>query len=166
LRIQAKKIRRRRQGELTVEQAHDPAAAAAMLQAAGAGASGDVSPPACLLIAYIGGDAVGVAGVEMSVDVALIGPLYVIPAMRRRGIGAELLRAARVAAHTRGARTLYKITPPGAGGYLAAFGFALIAIAAAAEALEGIAGAKALRDGPSGIQVWRLDISADGIIER
>jgi GNAT superfamily N-acetyltransferase len=164
LRIQAKKIRRRREGELTVEQARDPAAAAAMLQAAGA--SGDGSPPACLLIAYIGGDAVGVAGIETSVDVALIGPLYVIPAMRRRGIGAELLRAARVAAHTRGARTLYKITPPGAGGYLASFGFALIAIAAAADALEGIAGAKALRAGPSGLQAWSLDISADGIIER
>jgi N-acetylglutamate synthase-like GNAT family acetyltransferase len=164
LRIRAKKIRRRRPGEIMVEQSRDPATAAALLQTAGM-STGEPAP-ACLLIAYVGDDAAGIAGVETAVDAALIGPLFVTEAMRGRGIGAELLRAARVAAHTRGARTLYKIGAPEAGGYLVLFGFAPIEIGAAAEVLEGIARAQRLRESASEVQAWRLDISMDGIIER
>ena len=131
-----------------------------MLAAAGI----EARPPACALIAYIGDDPTGAAGVETAVDVGLITILFVAPSMRGRGIGAQLMRAARVAAHTRGARTLFKIGPPDAAGYLARFGFEPIDIAAAAQALEDIAEAELLRE--DRIRAWRLDISKDGIIER
>lgn len=161
MRIRAKKIRRRRQGELAVEQARDPAVVAAMLTAAGVDAH---APPACALLAYIGDDPAGIAGIESVVDVALVTTLFVEMPMRRRGIGAELMRAARVAAHTRGARTLFKIASARAGAYLARFGFEPIETEAAANALEGIMGANRLRD--SEMRAWRLDISMDGVIQR
>ena len=133
---------------------------------AAAGISPDAPAPACALIAYIGDDAAGIAGIETAVDVGLITTLFVSTTMRRRGIGAELMRAARVAAHTRGARTLYKTGPPQAGGYLARFGFEPIDNVSAAQALEGVAGAETLRDGVSDPRAWRLDISMDGVIHR
>ena len=58
--------------------------------------------------------------------------------MRRREIGAALISAARTAAHTRGARTLYAIASDGAAAdYFARFGFAP---AASGEMLRTLAG--------------------------
>jgi GNAT superfamily N-acetyltransferase len=164
LQVRAKKIRRHRQGELMVEQARDPTVIAGMLAAAGIHA--DARAPACALIAYVGDEAAGIAGVETAVDIALTTILFVHTGMRRRGIGAELMRAARVAAHTRGARNLYKIGPPEAGPYLSRFGFEPVEFNAAARELEGMADAERLCGGASGMRAWRLDISMDGVIQR
>jgi len=94
-----------------VEQTRDLAQAANMLSAAGMLAAGVESSGGCYLIAYAGDQAVGVVGVESRVDAALIRCLSVIESMRRRGAGAALISAARTAAHTRGARTLYAVAP-------------------------------------------------------
>ncbi len=85
-----------------------------------------VTPAGCYLLAYAGAEAVGVVGVETVVDAGLISILMVIEPMRRRGIGAALLAAARKAAHTRGARQLFAIASDS--GYLPRFGFAPISM--------------------------------------
>ena len=59
-------------------------------------------------------------------DAAVIRSLGVVEAMRRRGIGAALVNAARKAAHTRGARRLYALGRRGEE-YLLRFGFERVA---------------------------------------
>jgi N-acetylglutamate synthase-like GNAT family acetyltransferase len=96
--------------------------------------------------------------------------LTVVNAMRRRGIGAALISAARTAAHTRGARTLYAIASDGeAADYFARFGFAPAASEEMLRALAGTFMADYLRQHPDELARLRtlsLDISNDGVIQR
>jgi GNAT superfamily N-acetyltransferase len=166
-----KKLRRRRAaGELAVEQTRDLAQAANMLSAAGMLAAGGESPGGCYLIAYVGDAAAGIVGIEARVDAALLRSLMVIDTMRRRGIGAALIAAARTAAHTRGARTLYAIAPDAASaGYFARFGFTPAVLEEVLEALAGTFIADYLRQHPdqSGrVRALSLDIANDGVIQR
>src|ERR1700730_1899798 len=80
------------------------------------------APGACWIAASVGDAIAGVAGIETIVDAAVIRSLVVVEAMRRRGIGAALINAARKAAHTRGARRLYALGRRGED-YLLRFGF-------------------------------------------
>src|SRR5580700_2901431 len=99
-----------------------------MLADAGMLAHGVEAPGGCYLMAYVGEVVAGVVGIEARVDAAVIRSLMVMESMRRRGIGAALVAAARKAAHTRGARTLYAISAHGDGAsYFARFGFAPVA---------------------------------------
>jgi GNAT superfamily N-acetyltransferase len=171
--------RRRAPGELYVAQTGDLAAVEALLaragESAGIAAGGLDAGGACWIGATTGnagGDAsvalVGVVGLETIVDAAVIRSLAVVQAMRRRGIGAALVGAARKAAHTRGARKLYAL---GRGGqdFMVRFGFERVAPAAMIEDLEGTFTASYLRAHPerlARIDALRLDISRDGVIER
>ena len=122
----------------------------------------------CYLVAYFGIEPVGVIGVEPSLDAALLRSLYVIDAMRGRGIGAELVTAARKAAHTRGARSLYLFTHD-AGDFFKRFGFVEVPIAQLVAALSGTPQVKYLRARPGDLArevAWYLDISQDGVILR
>jgi len=166
-----KKIRRRRAaGELTVEQTRDLALVASLLSAAGMLAAGVESPGGCYLIAYVGDAVAGVVGIESRIDAALIRSLTVVEAMRGGGIGASLLSAARTAAHTRGARTLYAIASEGdATRYFTRFGFAPASSQAMLQALAGSFLAEFLRQRPdelARLRILSLDISNDGVIMR
>jgi N-acetylglutamate synthase-like GNAT family acetyltransferase len=123
---------------------------------------------ACWIAASVDGAIAGVAGVETIVDAAAIGALFVVPSMRGRGIGSMLVGAARKAAHTRGARRLYAPVPTGEK-YLTRFGFES---AGAAEMINDLQGASVAgymlenRDEATVLDMLRLDISRDGVIER
>jgi GNAT superfamily N-acetyltransferase len=166
-----KKIRRRRAaGELVVEQTRDLTQAASMLSAAGMLAGGIESPGGCYLMAYVGDAVAGMVGIEARVDAALIRSLIVVDTMRRRGIGAALLAAARTAAHTRGARTLYAIAPDDdSARSFTSFGFAPAALEEMLDALDGTFMADYLRQRPdesARVRTLSLDIANDGVIER
>lgn len=139
-----------------------------MLSAAGMISEGVKRPGGCYLMAYLGDMAIGVVGIEVRVDAALIRSLTVAEAMRGRGIGAALVAAARLAAHTRGARTLYAVVPEGeAAGYFRRFGFAPVSLEQALGALAGTF-AEHLRQRPaeSELRALALDIANDGVINR
>jgi N-acetylglutamate synthase-like GNAT family acetyltransferase len=166
-----KKIRRRRpRGEVSVEQVQDPAIIAAMLDRAGAGtaAPADFNDGAeCFLMAYWGDDPVGIAGLETEVDAALMRPLFVLETMRRRGVGTSLVRAVQVAAHTRGARTLYAAAPATSVDYFMRFGFAKVGFAELVKTFGQVSMLRWIRsDDVSGCGGVRLDISRYGLIER
>jgi N-acetylglutamate synthase-like GNAT family acetyltransferase len=133
-------------------------------------AEGVESPGGCYLIAYIGEEVAGVVGIEARVDAALIRSLLVIERMRRRGIGAALISAARTAAHTRGARSLYAHAPrDDPAHYLERFGFAPAPWQEMLEALTGTFMADYLRLHPdelARIRTLSVDISQDGVILR
>jgi N-acetylglutamate synthase-like GNAT family acetyltransferase len=164
--------RRRAPGELYVAQTGDLAAVGAILAAAGerAGiiAGGLDAPGACWIAASVDDAIAGVAGIETIVDAAVIRSFAVADAMRRRGIGAALVQAARKAAHTRGARRLYALGSRGEG-YLLRFGFERVVAAEMIDDLAGTFTADHLRAHPgelARIDPLRLDISRDGVIER
>jgi GNAT superfamily N-acetyltransferase len=164
-----KKIRRQRpRGEVSVEQTHDLALIAVMLDRAGVPVSIDFTGSAgCFLIAYLGDDPVGIAGLATEVDAAIISPFFVLETMRRRGIGASLMRAVRTAAHARGARTLYATAPSVFARCFTRFGFVETGFSELVKAL----GQKSTRQWarPDDVSEWcavRLDISRDGLIER
>jgi N-acetylglutamate synthase-like GNAT family acetyltransferase len=165
-----RKVRRHRDdGELTIEQTRDLARVAEMLEAAGLSTTGLDRPGNCFLIAYLGASPVGLAGVETRIDVAVIRTLAVVPEMRGLGIGAALAAAARAAAHTRGARTVYALAPHDAGQYFKRLGFAAAVMTEVIAALDSAFVADHLRATPDRIQdltVWSLDISHDGIVVR
>jgi N-acetylglutamate synthase-like GNAT family acetyltransferase len=164
-----KKIRRLRPpGELTVEQTHDAALIAAMLTRAVMILPADVTDTAeCFLIAYLGDDPVGIAGLETEVDAALIRPLFVVEKMRRRGVGACLVAAVRLAARTRGARTLYATVPPDGVNYFARFGFAETGMDDLIRAFGEASSLPQTRlDNLPACHVVRLDLSRDGLVER
>ena len=166
-----KKIRRRRDaGELVVEQTRDLVGVATMLSAAGMLADGVEAPGGCYLIAYVGDVVAGVVGIEARVDAALIRSLMVIDGMRRRRIGTALLAAARTAAHTRGARTLYAIAPDGdSASYFARFGFMPVSTEKMTAALAGTFMADYLRHHAkefARLRTLSLDIANDGVIQR
>jgi N-acetylglutamate synthase-like GNAT family acetyltransferase len=122
------------------------------------------------------------------VDAALLRSLMVIEPMRRRGIGAALVAAARTAAHTRGTRTLYaialkRLAPAGApaadasmrvaefatAGYFERFGFVPETTENLIAALAGTFVVDYLRARPDQLarcEVLSLDISNDGVIVR
>jgi N-acetylglutamate synthase-like GNAT family acetyltransferase len=161
-------IRKHRSGELVVEQTRDFALVRAMLARGGLTTDGIEWPAACYLAAYFGDDAIGVIGVEPKIDAALIRSLYVDESMRRRGIGAALVAAARKAAHTRGARHLYLFST-GAGEFFERHGFAVVPVADVVAVLRDVPQVEFYRARPDELArevAYHLDISADGVIER
>ena len=161
-------IRKHRAGELVIEQTRDFTIVRAMLARGGLTTEGIEWPAACYLVAYFGDDPVGVIGIEPKIDAALIRSLYVDESMRRRGIGASLIAAARKAAHTRGARHLYLFTKD-AGGFFLRAGFEPAEIALAMSALAGAPQVEFYRTHPEEFSceaAYHLDISSDGVIER
>jgi len=161
-------IRKHRAGELVIEQTRDFVLVRAMLARGGLMTDGIEWRAACYLVAYFGDDAIGVIGVEPKIDVALIRSLYVDESMRRRGIGAALVAAARKAAHTRGARHLYLFST-GAGEFFARHGFAVAPVADVVAVLRDVPQVEFYRAHPKELArevAYHLDISADGVIER
>jgi N-acetylglutamate synthase-like GNAT family acetyltransferase len=125
-------------------------------------------PPACYMVAYFGMELVGVVGVEPMLDAALIRSLYVIDAMRKRGIGAGLVTAARKAAHTRGAKSLYLFSTD-AGEFFKRLGFIEVPVPQLVDALAGAPHVEYYRARPAELArevAWYLDISQDGVILR
>jgi len=161
-------IRKHRAGELVIEQTRDFARVRAMLARGGLMTDGIEWPAACYLVAYFGDDAVGVIGVEPKIDAALIRSVYVNESMRRRGIGAALVAAARKAAHTRGARHLYCFGAA-AGQLFERHGFAMVPVADVVAALPGVPEVEFFRARPEELArevAYHLDISGDGVIVR
>jgi amino-acid N-acetyltransferase len=161
-------IRKHRAGELVVEQTRDLGQVRAMLAGTGMMTEGIDWPAACWILAYVGDEAVGVIGVEPKIDAALIRSLYVDESMRRRGIGAALIAAARKAAHTRGARHLYCFSAE-AGRLFERHGFTVVPVEDVLGALPGVPEVEFFlaRPGELGREVaYHLDISSDGVIER
>ena len=161
-------IRKHRAGELVIEQTRNLAIVREMLTRAGVMIEGIEWPAACYIVAYIGDEAVGVIGVESKIDAALIRSLYVNESVRRRGIGAALLAAARKAAHTRGARHLYLFSTD-AGAFFERHGFTMVPVADVVAALPGVPQVEHYRARPeelAGEVAYHLDISRDGVIDR
>jgi predicted N-acetyltransferase YhbS len=139
-----------------------------MLSSAGMLTEGLEWPPACYIVAYFGTEPVGVIGVEPSLDAALLRSLYVVEPMRRRGIATELIAAARKAAHTRGARSLYLFSTD-AGDFFKRFGFIEVPLAQLVAALGATPLVKHYLARPDDLArevAWYLDISQDGLILR
>lgn len=161
-------IRRHAEGVLVIEQTRDLARVAAMLEAAGMMSEGVNWPAACYLMAFLGNEPVGVVGVEPKVLAALVRSVLVVEPMRKGGVGARLVEAARKAAHTRGARELYAFGT-GAGSYFQRFGFERVPVARLVAALGGTPQVEYYKARPAELArevAWRLDISRDGVIER
>ncbi|HEY6417924.1 MAG TPA: GNAT family N-acetyltransferase [Candidatus Binataceae bacterium] len=161
-------LRKHREGELAIEQTRDLARVKTILADAGLMTDGVDWPAACYLIAFIGDAPIGVAGIEAKVDAAIIRSVWVAPSMRRRGIGAQLLTAARKAAHTRGARHLYLFSTE-AGDWFRRFGFEEVPIARVVEELTGTPQVDYYRARPDELArevAFHLDISQDGVITR
>jgi GNAT superfamily N-acetyltransferase len=165
-----KKIRRQRAGgEIGVEQTHDPVAAGSILGQAGIAAPATIGAGQCFLMAFVGREPVGIIIVETNIDTAVMHSLFVLEPMRRRGAGAALVRAARAAAHARGARVLYAFAPEKIGDYLRRYGFSAMVpdgdldqrLANSVDRLDGVTVTAAPR-----CLTFSLDISRDGIIER
>jgi N-acetylglutamate synthase-like GNAT family acetyltransferase len=162
-----RKIHRRRSGELSVEQTHDRAVITAMLDRAVTAVRGLGQTAECFLIAYLGDEPVGIAGLETEVDAALMLPLFVAENMRCHGVGTCLLAAVRLAAHTRGARTLYTAVPTTSFGFFARFGFEETG---PAELFKAFGHASMLQqmhlDNLAGFTAVRMDLSGYGLVER
>jgi N-acetylglutamate synthase-like GNAT family acetyltransferase len=161
-------LRKHRAGELVIEQTRDLALVREMLTRAGMITDGIEWPAACYLIAYLGDEAAGVIGVEAKIDSALLRSLYVNESMRRRGIGAALIAAARKAAHTRGARHLYLFSTD-AGEFFQRNGFAAVEVSEMVAAIPGVPQVEYYRARPAELArevAYHLDISRDGVIER
>ena len=162
-------IRRRRvEGELIVEQTRERATVEIIRKAAGMSPLGCAWAAGCYLIAYSGSEVAGVVGIESKVDTALMRSLAVVEPMRRRGVGAALIAAARVAAHTRGARRLYALAC-GTDSFLVRFGFGPVAIGELLGALRGTSLADQLAANPQALaraRAFSLDLSHDGLIVR
>jgi N-acetylglutamate synthase-like GNAT family acetyltransferase len=126
------------------------------------------APGACWISASLDGAIVAIVGIETIVDAAVIRSLAVVEPMRRRGIGAALINAARKAAHARGARRLYALGRRG-DEYLLRFGFERTAGTGMIDDLDGTFTADYLRTYPDELarmDLLVLDISRDGVIER
>ena len=161
-------LRRRTEGNLVVESTRDLALVRAMLSEAGMTTDGVEWPAAGYLVAWFGDDAVGLAGVEPKLDAALIRSLWVRESMRRRGVGAALLTAARKAAHARGVRHLYVLGNETADG-LERLGFRQIATNELVAALSGTPMVEYYRARPDDLALqtaWYVDIYDDGVIRR
>jgi N-acetylglutamate synthase-like GNAT family acetyltransferase len=161
---------RRAPGEFGIEQTHDLAPVRAILEAAGLIIEGLEWPAACYLLAYQGDMPIGTAGIEPRVDAALLRSVAVADPRRRHGIGEALVKAARIAAHTRGARTLYTLTSRSQLEWFERLGFAPVTLVQLQEALAGtflvdhmsVHQAAALNE----LIPLAIDIASDGVIER
>jgi N-acetylglutamate synthase-like GNAT family acetyltransferase len=161
-------LRKHREGELAIEQTRDLVRVREMLAGAGLMTDGIEWPAACYILAYQGNEAIGVVGIEVKIDAALIRSVYVKASMRQRGIGAALVAAARKAAHTRGARHLYLFSTD-AGDFFERQGFARADVADVIGALAGVPQVEHYRARPDELArevAYHLDISGDGVIER
>jgi N-acetylglutamate synthase-like GNAT family acetyltransferase len=161
-------LRKHRPGELAIEQTRDLGAVRAMLARATMLTDAVDARSSCYLLAYIGDEPVGVVGIEPRLDAALIRSLYVVDAMRSRGIGAKLFAAARKAAHTRGARHLYLFSTD-AGQFFRRLGFEQVPVDETVKAMRGAPQVEYYRAHPDELAcevTWHLDISQDGVIER
>jgi N-acetylglutamate synthase-like GNAT family acetyltransferase len=165
-----KKVHQRREpNEIGVEQAHDRLQVKGILGALGMSTEGVAWPPACYLMAYKGDTPIGAAGIEPLVDAALLRSVAVIEPMRRRGTGSRLVEAARIAAHTRGARTLYTLAPSSLAGWFERLGFAPVPRDDLMRVLAGTFLAGHLRTRPSELNELAglaVDIANDGVVER
>ncbi|MGO9449929.1 MAG: GNAT family N-acetyltransferase [Candidatus Binataceae bacterium] len=162
-------FRKHRAGETVIEQTRDLARVRVILEQGGMTTDGIEWPPACYLIAFDGDGAVGVVGVEPMLDAALIRSLYVSESHRKRGLGARLVAAARKAAHTRGARTLYLFAYPQLAGFFQRLGFTEIEEKQLIGALGGTPEVQYHQERPGQLATelaFVLDISQDGIIDR
>jgi GNAT superfamily N-acetyltransferase len=161
-------FRKHRPGEIVIEQTRDLARVRAMLEGGGM-ATDDIDwPSACYLVAFDGDEAVGVVGVEPILNSALMRSLYVTESRRRAGVGRQLVAAARKAAHTRGARTLY-VFGTGAEPFVRRLGFEPAAANQLTAALRGTPLTDHYLSHPDELAretAYLLDISRDGIIER
>lgn len=161
----ARKIRRRRlAGELTVEQTRDLVQVAAILETCGIRIAGLDRPAGCYLLAYSGAEPVGAVGVETVVDAGLMRVLAVTQPMRRHGVGAALVEAARKAAHTRGAQRLFALAPDG--NYLKRFGFIPVAASELNEVMGDASPILGALNESAICSAFSLDISRDGVIVR
>jgi N-acetylglutamate synthase-like GNAT family acetyltransferase len=161
-------LRKKQEGKLVIEQTRDLEIVRAILSDAGMNTEGLEWPAACYLVAYFGTQPVGVIGVEPALDAALIRSVYVVDAMRGRGIGAALVASARKAAHTRGARSLYLFTTA-AGDFFKGFGFVEVPVAQLVSVLGAAPQVKFYQARPRELArdaAWHLDISQDGVILR
>ncbi|MDO8433331.1 MAG: GNAT family N-acetyltransferase [Candidatus Binatus sp.] len=161
-------LRKHREGELVIEQTRDIARLRTLLDSGGMITAGIEWPAACYLLAFYGDEAIGAIGVEPQIDAALIRSLYVIESMRRSGIGAALVAAARKAAHTRGARHLYLFSTE-AGQFFMRLGFERVAMPQLLDALSCVPEVEYYRARPDELAreiAFHLDISRDGLIER
>ena len=168
--IHKKAYQRRAPGEIGIEQTRDLGLVRAFLQALGLSVEGIEWPAACYLLAYRGDSAIGAVGLEPRIDAALLRSLAVAEPMRRRGVGTALVKAARVAAHTRGARTLYTLTPSRHVEWFKRLGLAPVPIAELKRALAGTFLIDHLSTYQSGaldeISALAVDIASDGVINR
>jgi amino-acid N-acetyltransferase len=168
--IHKKAYQRRAADEFGIEQTRDPAVVRSILEAAGLIAEGVEAPSSCYLIAYRGNQPIGAVGIESRIDAAMLRSLAVAAPMRRRGIGEALVKAARIAAHTRGARTLYTLTSEPLAGWFARLGFAMVPISKLTTALSGTFLLNYLAANyPHRFEQMTgmaLDIANDGVIER
>jgi N-acetylglutamate synthase-like GNAT family acetyltransferase len=162
-------LRKHRPGEFTIEQVRDLARLRAFLAACGMITDGIEWPAGCYLMAFVGDEAVGAVGVECRLDAALMRSLCVSEPHRHRGFGARLIAAARKAAHTRGARTLYSFAYPEMAGYFERFGFVGTDKDRMISAMRGAPEVEYYRGRPGELSreiAMALDISRDGVIER
>ncbi len=126
-------------------------------------------PAGCYLMAYVGDGAVGAVGVECRLDAALMRSLCVAEPHRRHGFGTRLIAAARKAAHTRGARTLYLLADPQMAPYFHRFEFVETSKDQMMIAMTGAPELEYYRARPDELAreiAMTLDISRDGVIER
>jgi N-acetylglutamate synthase-like GNAT family acetyltransferase len=168
--LRKKAYSRRSPHEFGIEQARDPALVRAILDSTGLCTEGLDWPSACYLAAYQGDVPIGTVGIEARVDAALMRSLAVLEPMRHRGIGEALVKAARVAAHTRGARSLYTLASGQHLAWFTRFGFAPVPIATLKHALTGTFLVDYLRANQSDrleqLTAMAVDITNDGVIER
>jgi amino-acid N-acetyltransferase len=87
------------------------------------------------VVAESGADVVGVAGLEICCDDALLRSVAVAPSWRSRGLGRQLVTHAIARAEARGLRALYLLTTT-AEHYFPSFGFATIDRAAVPQAVR------------------------------
>src|SRR5688500_4868530 len=87
------------------------------------------------VVAEAGGDLVGVAGLEICCDDALLRSVAVRPEWRSKGVGRALVTRAIADAEARGIRALYLLTTT-AEAYFPSFGFTKIERAAVPEAVR------------------------------
>jgi GNAT superfamily N-acetyltransferase len=168
--IRKKAYQRRAPNEFGIEQTRDLARVRAILEAVGLSIEGLDWPGACYLLAYRGDTPIGTIGIEPRVDAALLRSLAVAEPLRQHGVGEALVKAARVAAHTRGARTLYTLTPRLYLGWFTRLGFASVALDRLQESLRGtflISHLSANQSvGLNELIPLAIDIASDGVIER
>jgi len=162
-------LRKHRRGELVIEQTRDLETVRSTLESGGMITHGIEWPAACYLLAFFGDDPVGVVGVEPMIDAALIRSLHVVEPMRRRGIATQLFAAARKAAHTRGARTIYLFAYAELVPFFARLGLTEVSVDELMNALGGTPEVEYYQshlDKLGREHALRLDISQDGVIQR